>query len=162
VETGPFHIGIAWQGSREADNDYLRSVPLWHFAGLRNLPGIQWLSLQKGDGTQQLSATPHDFLLRDLGSQLDNDGQAFCDTAAVMEHIDLIITCDSALAHVAGALARPVWLLLSTASDWRWLLGRDDTPWYPGMHLFRQSQPGDWGPVFQQVRSALVDQLRTS
>ncbi|RMF86807.1 MAG: hypothetical protein D6736_14240, partial [Nitrospinota bacterium] len=97
--------------------------------------------------------------VHDLGKELDEETGLFMDTAAVMMHLDLVITIDTAIAHLAGALGVPVWLLLSSAPDWRWLLDRDDTPWYPTMRLFRQPRLGDWETVLQRVATALTSLL---
>ena len=90
-----------------------------------------------------------------MSQRLDPGADAFLDTAAVMQHLDLIITTDTAIAHLAGALGRPVWTALTTSPEWRWLLQRADSPWYPSMRLFRQSADGDWGPVVTRIADAL-------
>ena len=82
----------------------------------------------------------------------------FADTAAVIGQLDLVISVDTAVAHLAGALGKPVWVVLPHPGDWRWMMGRDDSPWYPTMRLFRQSTPGDWGPVFGAIKQALSEQ----
>src|SRR6185369_9116466 len=92
----------------------------------------------------------------DLGRQLDETTGAFVETAAVLKNLDLLIACDTAVAHVAGALGRPVWLAVGNVPDWRWLLERDDSPAYPGLRLFRQSRFGDWPGVFRQMAEALT------
>jgi ADP-heptose:LPS heptosyltransferase len=96
------------------------------------------------------------FSVVDLGQQLDEAHGAFMDTAAVMRNLDLVITSDSAAAHLAGAMGVPVWIALSFAADWRWLEERADSPWYPSARLFRQSVPGQWGDVFQNLADALA------
>jgi len=113
---------------------------------------VRLVSLQKGDGVEQLGELPQ---VESLGEDLDRGSDAFLDAAAVMENLDLVITLDSAQAHLAGALARPVWVALKKVPDWRWLLGRKDSPWYPGMVLFRQSTDGDWTSVFAEMESQL-------
>jgi Flp pilus assembly protein TadD len=149
-----FKIGIAWQGSRGYRWDRLRSIPLRCFAPLARRPGVTLVSLQKGPGVDQL--TPKvGFDVVDLGAHLDNDGGAFQDTAAVLASLDLVVTSDTAFAHLAGALGRPVWVALALAPEWRWLLGREDSPWYSTMRLFRQTCPGDWEGVFQRIAAAL-------
>jgi Flp pilus assembly protein TadD len=147
-----FKIGIAWQGSPGYRWDCLRSFPLAHFAPLAALPHVRLVSLQKGPGADQLANAG--FPVIDLGERLDADG-AFVDTAAVIESLDLVITSDTAVAHLAGALAKPVWLALSLAPEWRWLLKREDSPWYPGMRLFRQTRFGDWREVFERMAATL-------
>jgi ADP-heptose:LPS heptosyltransferase len=92
-----------------------------------------------------------------LGPDFDAGADAFLDSAAAMQSLDLVITLDSALAHLAGALGRPVWVALKHVPDWRWFLERDDSPWYPGMRLFRQPRDGDWSSVFAQMEARLRD-----
>ena len=128
-------------------------MPLRHFAPLAAIPGVRLFSLQKGFGAEQLAAAP--FPVEDLGAALDTAGGAFTDTAAAMAALDLVIVSDSAVAHVAGALGRPVWVVLPLAPDWRWLLDREDTPWYPTMRLFRQRRLGEWDEVFERIAAAL-------
>jgi len=104
-------------------------------------------SLQKGAGVEQLQHVAERFPITELGSRLED----FMDTAAVMRNLDLVITCDTAVAHLAGALGVPVWVALPFVPDWRWLLDRSDSPWYPTMRLFRQEMPGDWDGVIRRV-----------
>ncbi len=150
---GTFTVGIAWQGNPVFPQDCHRSMPLRHFAPLAAVPGVRLFSLQKGFGAEQLAAAP--FPVEDLGAALDTAGGAFTDTAAAMMALDLVIVSDSAVAHVAGALGRPVWVVLPLAPDWRWLLDREDTPWYPTMRLFRQRRLGEWDEVFERIAAAL-------
>jgi FkbM family methyltransferase len=145
-----FKVGIAWQGSLKHRGDRHRSFRLAQLAPLARLAGVRLFSLQKGPGTEQLREVADRFDVTDLGSRLDD----FLDTAAVMRNLDLVITADSAPAHLAGALGVPVWVALPYASDWRWLLGREDSPWYPTMRLFRQARFGDWDGVFAEIRVA--------
>jgi tetratricopeptide (TPR) repeat protein len=151
---GAFAVGIAWQGNPVFPQDCHRSMPLAHFAPLAAIPGVRLFSLQKGFGAEQLAAAP--FPVEDLGAALDTAGGAFTDTAAAMMALDLVVVSDSAVAHVAGALGRPVWVALPLAPDWRWLLGRDDTPWYPTMRLFRQRRLGEWDEVFARIARELA------
>jgi tetratricopeptide (TPR) repeat protein len=143
-------IGIVWQGNPDGKVDRGRSVPLVELAPLAKLPGVTLISLQKHHGLEQLAALEG---VTTLGP--DFDAEPFMDSAAVMEHLDLIVTSDTAIAHLAGALGRPVWLLLQYAPDWRWQLGTETSPFYPSMRLFRQEVPGDWkGPVTRLVKEA--------
>ena len=144
-------MAIAWQGSPKYAGDRQRSIPLQFFAPLADIPGVQLLSLQKGFGADQLGPTARHFVPVDLGRQIDEGGQAFVDSAAVIQLVDLVITSDTALAHLAGALAAPVWVALAFASDWRWLREREDTPWYPTMRLFRQKEFGNWDDIFARM-----------
>jgi tetratricopeptide (TPR) repeat protein len=154
ADTDGFKIGLAWQGNPAQRVDRWRSFPLRVTSPLARLPGLRLFSLQKGPGTEQLGDVP-DYGIIDLGSRLDEGAGAFMDTAAVMQHLDLVLTCDTAVAHLAGALGVPVWVPLAYAADWRYLLDRDDSPWYPTMRLFRQSRLGDWAEVFERIASEL-------
>jgi Flp pilus assembly protein TadD len=145
-------IGIAWQGSAGYRWDRLRSIPLAQFAPLAQVPGVRLISLQKGPGVEQIQEV--DFEVVDLRDKLDSDA-AFVDTAALMQSLDLVITSDTAAAHLAGALGRPVWAALSLAPEWRWLLERSDSPWYPTMRLFRQRLFGVWADVFERITNEL-------
>ncbi len=144
-------IGIAWQGNPTHKNDRNRSVPLACFAPLASLRGVQLFSLQKGHGTEQLADISDRLAVTDLGSRFES----FQDTAAVLMNLDLVIATDIGVAHCAGALGVPVWVALPFAADWRWLMQREDSPWYPTMRLFRQKTAGDWEEVFQRIMQAL-------
>jgi hypothetical protein len=146
-------VGIVWQGDRRHRHDRRRSVPLALFRPLAQIPGVQLVSLQHGDGTEQLAALDLPFPVVDLGSRFETE--SLSDAAAVMMSLDLVIAIDSGLAHLAGALGRPVWTLVYTLPDFRWLLNREDSPWYPTMRLFRQTEAGQWEPVFERVAEAL-------
>ncbi len=147
-----FRIGIAWQGNAARREDIGRSPRLDHFLPLATVPNTRLISLQKDSGFEQL--TP-DMPVETLSPDFDAGPDGFIDTAAVMASLDLIITSDTAIAHLAGAMGRPVWVVLKTVPDWRWMLGRTDSPWYPTMRLFRQTTRGDWAPVFTAIRAAL-------
>jgi len=146
-----FKIGIAWQGNPKQGGDRLRSIPLIHFAPLARLEGVRLISLQKEPGAEQLRELADALPIIDLARRLDLSGGAFLDTAAVMMNLDLVITCDTAIGHLAGGLGVPVWLALCAAPDWRWFESRDDSPWYPTMRLFRQSKLGRWDDVFEKI-----------
>jgi Flp pilus assembly protein TadD len=146
-------IGIVWQGRAEHIRDRARSVPLAAFAPLAALKGVSLLSLQVGTSREHLAALTEHFPVVDLGGEFDRT--SFADAAAVAMSLDLIITVDTAMAHLAGALGVPVWVILPYAPDWRWLLGRDDSPWYPTMRLFRQREPGNYSAVFDLVAAEL-------
>jgi tetratricopeptide (TPR) repeat protein len=150
-----FKVGIAWQGSRNRI-DIGRSVPLEMFGRLATIPGVRLISLQKGAVVDQLRAVSEDLRVEVLGEEFDEGPQAFLDSAAVMTHLDLIITCDTALAHLAGALGRPTWIAIKRVPDWRWLLDRSDCPWYPSVRLFRQPRHGDWESVFGAMQAELA------
>lgn len=146
---GRLRVGIVWQGNPHHHNDRNRSVPLSRFAPLAALPGITLVSLQKGAGTEQLAAIPPDFAVHSPGP--DYDAGDFAETAATLLAVDLLITVDTAIAHLAGSLGRPAWVLLPAQPDWRWLTERDDSPWYPSLRLIRQPESGNWDSVFAQV-----------
>ncbi|MGH6954259.1 MAG: tetratricopeptide repeat protein [Alphaproteobacteria bacterium] len=148
-------IGIAWQGNPAYQADRRRSIPLAKFAPLARLAGVRLYGLQVGPGREQLAAAGDTGWFVDLGSELDRGSDAFVDTAAVMASLDLVISSDTAVPHLAGALGREVWLLLPRVPDWRWGLSGESTPWYPTMRLFRQSRAGDWDGVFAEVADAL-------
>jgi tetratricopeptide (TPR) repeat protein len=146
-------IGIVWQGNPDFKGDRHRSIPLARFAPLGEVPGVRWYSLQKGHGSEQLASAP--FPVITLGSRLDEKTGPFMDTAAVLRHLDLLITCDSALAHLAGALGVRTWLAAHFAPHWIWMRGRDDSPWYPTVRVFRQRTFGDWEAVFVRMAEGL-------
>lgn len=152
---GPMQIGIAWAGKSSHKNDRNRSVTLSRFDSLFDLPDAVFHSLQKGPAIQDIQREGLSTLVHDMGSEFKD----FADTAAALRAMDLVITVDTSVAHLAGALARPVWVLVPYAPDWRWMRHRDDTPWYPSMTLFRQTSPGDWDEVFSRIRAALVRRL---
>jgi hypothetical protein len=148
---GRLRIGLAWAGKPEFKGDRTRSLNLQQLVPLAAARGVKFYSLQKGAAGQQAKNPPLGLELVDLGPRLND----LADTAAVMSLMDLIITTDTVVPHLAGALGRPVWTLLQRMPDWRWLLGRPDSPWYPTMRLFRQESLGDWDGVITQVVEAL-------
>jgi Tfp pilus assembly protein PilF len=147
-------VGIAWQGNSGRFEDKGRSIPLALFGALAEVPGVRLISLQQGEGEEQLETAG--FAVERLDG-LDAGPDAFVDTAAVMMGLDLVVTSDTSIAHLAGALGRPVWVALRRVPDWRWMLDRADSQWYPTMRLFRQSTEGDWAGVFAAMRAALGD-----
>jgi ADP-heptose:LPS heptosyltransferase len=149
-------VGIAWQGNPKFAGDRYRSAPLREFAPLAAVSGVRLISLQKNKGLEQLTQQPPPFAVENLGSTLDTEGQSFVDTAAVMMNLDLVVTTDTATAHLAGALGVPVWVALQETPNWRWLLARDDSPWYPTMRLFRQQKLGQWSGVFDRIAEELA------
>ncbi|MFT5540494.1 MAG: cytochrome c-type biogenesis protein CcmH/NrfG [Alphaproteobacteria bacterium] len=148
-------IGIGWHGNPSYGLDQERSVPLTFFAPLAEVPNVHLISLQKGPGHEQLTEWPGKVPPLDLGTELDNAGGAFMDTAAALPALDLVITSDSALAHLAGAIGVPTFLALPHVPDWRWGLEGPRTVWYPNVHVFRQRHPGDWDGVFKEITEAL-------
>ena len=150
-----FKIGVAWQGGKAGRIDIGRSFALTEFFRLSRLPNVRLISLQKGEGVEQLRDMPEGMAVETLGADFDVGADAFLDAAAVMENVDLVITSDTSVAHLAGALGRPVWVALKYAPDWRWMLDRTESRWYPTMRLFRQRTMDDWKGVFSEIESAL-------
>jgi hypothetical protein len=137
---------LVWAGNPGHANDHRRSIPRHLFTPLiESRPDTTWVSLQVG-------ATDGGPTMLDAGPDLRD----FADTAALIAALDLVITVDTAVAHLAGAMGKPTWLLLPFSPDWRWMLGRDDTPWYPSVRLFRQPTPGDWPAAIAQATAALA------
>jgi tetratricopeptide (TPR) repeat protein len=143
-------VGLAWAGNPAHTNDRHRSVALAALAPLFAVPGLGWFSLQQGPAAAQIATTPGAERLRPLAAS-----GTFEDTAALIAELDLVISVDTSIAHLAGALARPTWVLLPFAPDWRWRLEGDVSPWYPTLRLFRQPRPGDWASVVERVRVQL-------
>jgi Tfp pilus assembly protein PilF len=146
-------VGIAWAGNPKHLNDANRSMPLEHFFALSDLDGVALYSLQKGARAADLRALGFDAVVRDLDPGIAD----FADMAAAMMKLDLIVSIDSAPVHLAGALSRPALVLLPFKPDWRWMRGRDDSPWYPTLRLFRQRAPGDWAGVMEGVHAAVAE-----
>jgi hypothetical protein len=142
-------VGLVWAGKSYPDP--LRSCRLAEFAPIAAIENATYYSLQLGDGSKEIGSTPTGMTLIDLTEQIHD----FADTAALIEQMDLVISIDTSVAHLAGALGKPVYLMLPFATDWRWLLDRSDSPWYPTMRLFRQKQPGEWGDVIRRVHTTL-------
>ncbi len=147
-------VGIAWQGNRKLKYDRHRSISLTHFEALANVKGVHLVSLQVGQGADQIQTLGNRFPILNLGDRLDKKG-AFLDTVAVMKCLDLVVSVDSAMAHLAGTLGVRVWLPLALVPNWRWLLEGSDCPWYPSMRLFRQRQQGVWDDVFERTAREL-------
>jgi len=146
---GSKKVGIAWAGRPTHHNDRRRSMPPALLSALGDVKGVTFVTVQPRGAT---TAPPADLPLLDLGPRLRDFG----DTAALLSQLDLLISVDTAVVHLAGALARPVWTMLPFAPDWRWLLDREDTPWYPTMRLFRQRRVGVWNDVIERVRGELA------
>jgi tetratricopeptide (TPR) repeat protein len=146
IGPGP-HVGLAWAGNPRYKADRQRSVNLETLLPLLRISGVTWISLQKGDPAEELDALPADVLVWD-GSSRDRD---LAETAALVAALDLVVTTDTCIAHLAGAMAKPVWILLPHLADWRWMQQIETTPWYPTARLFRQQSPGDWPGVVERV-----------
>ena len=150
-QTKTFNIGICWQADVHNDVSRLpvahRGIPLEKLLPLTEIENVHFYSLQKKDGVEQLADVPDDTPLHVFDDTFDELHGPFTDTAAAMQHLDLIITVDTAIAHLAGALGRPVWLLLPYSTDWRWVAGKTTSHWYPTMRIFKQPHPFDWDTV---------------
>lgn len=153
---GEVRVGITWQGNPAYERDHLRSVAIQKLASLFAVEHVTFYSLQKYDGSEQLRYVEPSVRPIDLGSRLDNSGQAFLETVQAMKELDLIISTDTSTVHLAGALGVPCWVLLPFAPDWRWGLHSERTPWYSNMKLFRQTSPKDWSSVVDRVKRALM------
>lgn len=152
-QPGKKRIGIVWACNPIDILGQLRSCPFPQLASLFALPETQWFSLQKGPAVVDIqNSTAAQSQVIDLTPHLDD----FADTAALIDQLDLVISIDTSVAHLAGALGKPVWLLLPYANEWRWLLRRSDSPWYPTFRLFRQPLPGDWNAILEQVKQELA------
>jgi Flp pilus assembly protein TadD len=145
-------IGLVWSGNPTYIRDRLRSIPLDMIAGLSDIPGMEFYNLHKDGPAADIETFGRGTTILNFSKEVND----FADTSAFIQHLDVIITIDSAVAHLAGALAKPVWTLLPFAPDWRWMLHRVDTPWYPTMRLFRQPEPGNWNSVINDVHIALL------
>ncbi|MBF0589991.1 MAG: tetratricopeptide repeat protein [Magnetococcales bacterium] len=149
-------VGLVWQGNPGFAGDRSRSMPVKHFFPMIEAhPNIRFIALQWGFGREQLVDLPENLSLEDFGGQLDD----FSDTMALIEQLDLVISTDTSVPHIAGALGREVWLLLAFHGDWRYMLDRGDTPWYPSMRIFRQPEREDWAGVVAQVSGRLVTEF---
>ena len=154
-----YKIGISWHGQPGYGSRLARKIPLQQFASLAEIPGVRLISLQKGAPRKELAQARERFPLLELGDEVDQAACAFLDTAAIMMNLDLVVTSDTAVGHLGGSLGAVVWIALPRPPDWRWLLDRSDSPWYPTMRLFRQKISGDWTGVFQEIQDALRKRL---
>jgi hypothetical protein len=155
LPAGVRRVGLAWTGRPTHPNDRRRSVPLSRLLGLADAGPAAFVSLQKPMPEADKADLAHFPGMTDLSLELTDFGE----TAAVIANLDLVITVDTAMGHLAGAMGKPVWILVPKAADWRWLLDRETTPWYPTARLFRQPKPGDWDDVLVRLRTALADAL---
>jgi GT2 family glycosyltransferase len=146
-------VGIVWAGSPSHGNNQNRSCTIKYFTQLTKIDGVRLYGLQKGEAAEQVEELADEMTITNLGTEFED----FTDTGAVIENLDLVISVDTSVLHLAGAMGKPVWALLPFAPEWRWMLNRQDSPWYPTMKLFRQKKWGQWVPVFQNV----AEELRT-
>lgn len=152
LTSAKFKVGICWQGKKNRI-DKGRSFPLSCFSTISQIPNIELISLYKGENESDLLDL--DFNVTTLGKNFDNGKNAFIDTAAVIMNCNLVITSDTSIAHLAGALGKPVWCVLNYVPDWRWMLNSEDTPWYPNMKLYRQNTLNNWNYVFDKIKKDL-------
>ncbi len=145
-------VGIVWAGRPTHEDDQNRSCALTHFLRLQEIPGVRLYSLQKGDAIRDLQTPKAYARVIDLDAEIDD----FADTAAAIANLDVVITVDTSVAHLAGAMNKPVWVVLPYAPDFRWLASGDRSPWYASMRLFRQPKNGDWESVFEHLKIALA------
>ena len=150
---GHRRVGVVWAGSPTHSNDRNRSARLAQLRPMFDAPGITWFAVQKGPRLSEVSGYFGRAPLLNLGASIED----FSDTAAIVANLDLVVTVDTSVAHLAGAMGRKVWIMLPFAPDWRWLLGRADSPWYPSVRLFRQTERGDWASVAREVAAALLE-----
>ncbi|HEX4124338.1 MAG TPA: glycosyltransferase family 9 protein, partial [Tepidisphaeraceae bacterium] len=148
---GKIKVGLAWGGNPKHSNERNRSMGLLELLGLSAIPGVQFYSLQKGPAAARLGEVAGRWSIADHTDRLTD----FADTAALVSHLDLVITVDTSVAHLAGAMGKPVWLMLPFVAEWRWMVAREDSPWYPTMRLFRQGAPGEWADVVERVAGEL-------
>jgi Tfp pilus assembly protein PilF len=144
-------VGIVWAGSPKHAGDGRRSITLERLGPILDIPGVRFYSLQVGERAGDLARLPADKVV-DLSPELTSYGE----TAAALAHLDRVVAVDTSVVHLAGALGRPCWVMLPFSPDWRWLLDRDDSPWYPTLRLFRQPAPDDWDSVIGRVAQALA------
>jgi tetratricopeptide (TPR) repeat protein len=156
-----FNIAICWQGSTQGKVDIGRSFPVSFFEGIATINGVRLISLQKNEGIEQLISLPAGMKVELLPDDFDSGDNAFLDSAAVLKCVDLVITSDTALTHLSGALGVMTWLPLQYVPDWRWMLDRSDSPWYPNHRLFRQKTRGDWTGVFKEMENELKAMVLT-
>jgi hypothetical protein len=155
VHDNNFKIGLVWAGNPHNRRDRIRSCSLEDFTTLADVPGVSFYTLQKGTASEEALSPPKNMGLNNLENELYD----FAETGAVIANLDLVISVDTAVAHLAGAIGKPVWSLLQFDPDWRWLISREDSPWYPSMRLFRQTKPNDWTSVFEAVKGALIQEV---
>lgn len=149
-------VGLCWASNAQGKNAASRSMRLEELAPLAGTAGLTFFSLQRGPQAAEIERPPVGMPLVDL----EAEAEGILDTAAAIVNLDLVISVDTMVAHLAGALGRPVWVLLAFAADWRWMLDREDSPWYPTMRLFRQRRPGEWREVIARVAEALAREVR--
>ena len=159
-----FKIGICWGASIHNDSSRApvahRSIPLEMLYMLHDIPGVSLYSLQRFDGEEQLDDLPDNIIIRTFGEDFDKTFGPFMDSAAIIQNLDLVISVDTAMAHLAGALGKRVFVMLPYSTDWRWIAHRTDSPWYPTMQIFKQPKPFDWQSVVERVYDAVKEKIK--
>jgi hypothetical protein len=155
LDSDGFRIGISWQGNNQNWIDAGRSIPLAAFEPIAAIPGVRLISLQKNPGAEQIDQVVFGGRVERVMDESDKSADAMLETAAIIANLDLVVTSDSMIAHLAGALGRRTFVALRRIPDWRWLLDREDSPFYPTLRLFRQQTEGDWAPVFARITDAV-------
>lgn len=153
-----FRIATAWQGTTYGGTETRRAFKLQHLKPLAAVPGVRLISIQMGEGIEQIEKL-RGMTVDTLGPDFDSGEDAFVDTAAVIANVDLVVTCDTSIAHLAGAMGKPVWIALIASPEWRWQRDRKDSVWYPSARLFRQATDGDWDGVFREMADALRERV---
>ena len=148
-------VGLAWQGNPDYAGDRFRSLDLSFFERIAKSENIRLISLQVGQGTKQIANCQFGDKIEDYCHDMDTGKDGFIDTAAVIENLDVVLSCDSSIAHLSGALGKETWILLNRDAEWRWFVDREESPWYPSVRLFRQGELGNWEQVIEQVSKAL-------
>lgn len=148
-------VGVCWSGNPESPVNRTRAAPFEALAPVFGVGGVAFYGLQLGTPRQDIAGLPESVPFTDLAGDIEAAADGFSEAAAIASCLDVVVVVDTALAHLAGALARPTWLALPYAGDWRWHRDRDDSPWYPTLRLFRQPAPGAWGSVFERIAAAL-------
>jgi hypothetical protein len=149
-------VGISWQGSPTNINDRNRSIELQHFLDILNIENVKFFSLQKNTGQKQIVKNSLSQKIVDWS----NDFNQFTDTSALIQNLDLVISVDTSIAHISGSMGKPTLVLLEKIPDFRWMLDRKDSPWYPAIKLFRQQNQGDWQTVISEVKKELENLIK--
>lgn len=161
IGTAPFKIGITWSaGNPDRTIAANRNIPLTAFKALADLPGVELVALQKGPAVAEIRGVAFRDKIRTIDADPNPDADYFLDTAAVIGQLDLVVSCDTSIVHLAGALGRPVFTAVPVISDWRWMLNREDSPWYPSLRIFRQNAPQDWNSVMSKIAGAVRERLK--
>lgn len=161
IGAAPFKIGITWSaGNPDRTQAANRNIPLTAFKALADLPGVELIALQKGPAVAEIKGVAFRDKIRMIEADTNPDADYFLDTAAVISQLDLVVSCDTSIVHLAGALGKPVFTAVPVISDWRWMLNREDSPWYPSLRVFRQEAAQQWGPVFARIAAAVAERLK--